>query len=66
MAQTLTVDRFWEYRLMVEKDIKDLRNEESVNDIYLEIVKAIQISVKSKKEKLVKVSKLYIKTVLSF
>lgn len=52
MARTLTVDRFWEYRLMIEKDIKDLNSEESVNDIYAEVIMALQLTVESKKEKL--------------
>ena len=52
MKHTLTVDRFWEYRLMVEKDLKDLDNEDSINDIYEEIIKAVQLSVETKKKRI--------------
>jgi hypothetical protein len=52
MGKTLTVDRFWEYRFMAEKDLKSLNSDDDINDIYAEIIKAIQISVETRKERI--------------
>ena len=48
----LTVDRFLEYRLMVEKDIIGCLDEDSIEEYRNEIMKAVELSIKSKNEQL--------------
>ena len=57
MAKTLTVDRYWEYRMMVSDDLKGIDNEEDMRAIIDEITSAMHLSMSVKKEELMIASK---------